>query len=509
MYEKNRKSVLKHLDFMILDLIFAELSYLLAFVFRFKIDGLWQTLGDSGFDSDYRHIIWIIAVLHLAIIFIAEPYSDILRRGGAQEGRKVLVYNLYMLAGLVMFLFAEHSSILYSRIVIFMLPLINFMFMWVGRECYKNILRKHINKAAKQECMLLIAPRNKIDGILERYYAERISTSKFVGIVLIDEEKVGEYGNPALREAVATVEEGAEAYIDSKRKNETFWGIPIVGFHEDIYEYARTHVVDEVMLYSESEAANEIVETFVSMGITVHMCLESLVDFAKVTMNHVNGIPVITTYSNAVYPRQMFMKRCIDILAGLVGSVITIILTIFVAPMIWIADPGPVFFRQKRVGRNGRTFTIWKFRTMCVNADAMKAELLEQNEVKTGGMFKMEKDPRIIGINKRFSVGAFLRDTSIDEFPQFFNILSGSMSLVGTRPPTMDEYEQYQLHHKGRLAIKPGLTGMWQVCGRSKIADFEKVVKLDKYYIDHFSIGFDIKIILRTIKVVLKREGAK
>ncbi|MBO5561173.1 MAG: sugar transferase, partial [Firmicutes bacterium] len=170
----------------------------------------------------------------------------------------------------------------------------------------------------------------------------------------------------------------------------------------------------------------------------------------------------------------------------------------------YIASPGPIFFSQQRVGKNGKLFKIYKFRSMYMDAEERKKELMEQNKVKDGMMFKMDKDPRIIK-----GIGHVIRDLSIDEFPQFWNVLKGDMSLVGTRPPTLDEWEKYELHHRKRLAIKPGLTGMWQVSGRSNITDFEEIVKLDTQYIEEWSISLDIIIILKTILVVLKKEGSQ
>jgi lipopolysaccharide/colanic/teichoic acid biosynthesis glycosyltransferase len=163
---------------------------------------------------------------------------------------------------------------------------------------------------------------------------------------------------------------------------------------------------------------------------------------------------------------------------------------------------GPVFFSQTRIGKNGRRFKIWKFRSMYVDAEKRKKELESQNEVK-GLMFKMENDPRIT------KVGHFIRRTSIDETPQFLNILVGDMSLVGTRPPTEDEFEQYNGYYRRRMSITPGLTGMWQVSGRSDIQDFDEIVKLDLEYIDNWSILLDIKILFKTVLAVLGRKGSK
>ena len=185
--------------------------------------------------------------------------------------------------------------------------------------------------------------------------------------------------------------------------------------------------------------------------------------------------------------------------------------SLFVAPAIYIKSPGPIFFSQYRVGKNGRKFKIYKFRSMYMDAEERKKELMKQNRVSDGLMFKMENDPRVIGSEKGpgKGIGNFIRDYSLDEFPQFWNVLKGDMSLVGTRPPTVDEWKQYEPYHRGRLAVKPGLTGMWQVSGRSDITDFEEVVKLDMEYVKNWNIGMDIKILLKTVGVVLKGSGSK
>ena len=196
------------------------------------------------------------------------------------------------------------------------------------------------------------------------------------------------------------------------------------------------------------------------------------------------------------------LKRAMDILGALVGSLITIVLYPFIALAIKVESKGPVLFKQKRVGRNGRVFFIYKFRSMYMDAEERKKELQAQNEM-SGLMFKMDNDPRIT------KVGAFLRKTSLDELPQFFNILKGDMSLVGTRPPTVDEYERYNFHYKRRLSMTPGLTGMWQVSGRSEITDFDDVVRYDLEYIDNWSLTLDMKILFQTIGVVLLRKGSK
>lgn len=211
---------------------------------------------------------------------------------------------------------------------------------------------------------------------------------------------------------------------------------------------------------------------------------------------------------------QLVMKRLLDIAGGLVGCVLTIIICIFIGPAIFIASPGPVFFTQERVGKDGKRFKMYKFRSMYQDAEERKAELMKDNKFEDGKMFKLDFDPRVIGNRllpdgtHKTGIGDFIRRTSLDEFPQFFNVLKGDMSLVGTRPPLPSETALYEPHHWVRLTVKPGITGMWQISGRSGITDFEEVVKLDKEYIDNWNIGKDIKILFKTILVVFGRCGS-
>ena len=203
-----------------------------------------------------------------------------------------------------------------------------------------------------------------------------------------------------------------------------------------------------------------------------------------------------------------------DIAGGLVGCLITGILCIFLGPLIYLSSPGPIFFGQERVGKNGKTFKMYKFRSMYMDAEARKAELMKENKLADGKMFKMDFDPRVIGNkifpdgSKKTGIGDFIRRTSLDEFPQFFNVLKGDMSVVGTRPPLPSETSLYELHHRARLAIKPGITGMWQVSGRSNITDFEEVVRLDREYIENWNIEMDLKILFKTVLVVLLKKGS-
>ncbi|NER79355.1 MAG: sugar transferase [Leptolyngbya sp. SIO1D8] len=193
------------------------------------------------------------------------------------------------------------------------------------------------------------------------------------------------------------------------------------------------------------------------------------------------------------------IKRGIDILGSLIGLLILAIIFVPTAIAIKLDSPGPILYSQERRGLHGHPFQIWKFRSMVRNADRLRN--LVENEAQ-GQIFKNAKDPRIT------RVGRFLRRTSLDEFPQFWNVLKGDMSLVGTRPPTSEEVERYASHHWQRLNVKPGLTGEWQVNGRSSIKDFEEIVKLDLHYQQMWSPLYDLQLIIKTVKHLLWRPDA-
>ena len=247
--------------------------------------------------------------------------------------------------------------------------------------------------------------------------------------------------------------------------------------------------MDEALFSIPTELAlpDKMIKNFGIMGITIHIKLARVADdSSNQIVEKLEGYTVLSTSINMVSAGQLIFKRTMDICGGLVGMLLTGIIFIFVAPIIYIKSPGPIFFKQVRIGKNGKKFNIYKFRSMYMDAEERKKELMAQNDIKDGMMFKMDNDPRIIK-----GIGNFIRDYSLDEFPQFWNVLKGDMSLVGTRPPTVDEWEKYEMHHRSRLAFKPGLTGMWQVSGRSNITDFEEVVRLDTEYIKKWSPGLD------------------
>ncbi|MBN1758889.1 MAG: sugar transferase [Chitinispirillaceae bacterium] len=233
----------------------------------------------------------------------------------------------------------------------------------------------------------------------------------------------------------------------------------------------------------------------------VFLNLSGATSFARWEYHRFMDRATLISHTVELDPDQVIFKRIFDILGGLVGLAILIALYPFLAVAIKLTSRGPILFRQVRVGKNGKRFVIYKFRSMFMNAEERKKELMVKNELK-GAVFKMKNDPRVT------LIGRFMRKFSLDEFPQMVNVLKGEMSLVGTRPPTPDEVANYQKWHHRRISIRPGLTGLWQVSGRNRITTFDDIVKLDLTYIDNWSIWLDLKIILKTFIVLFQRDTA-
>ena len=301
----------------------------------------------------------------------------------------------------------------------------------------------------------------------------------------------------------------------------TGWCSRFISKLDDAADYICREWIDSV--YIDAPLTNEkiisLMDDCAQMAVPTHYHVPNMSrNGVKRFSEKIGGTTVLTTSISYATPVQLVMKRCFDIVAGLVGSFFALLIIAIIGPMIKKASPGPILFKQERIGRNGKRFNMYKIRSMYMDAEDRKKELMEQNRVKDGMMFKMDFDPRIIGNKvlpdgtKKTGIGEFIRKTSLDEFPQFFCVLRGTMSTIGTRPPTIDEYLKYKYHHRARLAIKPGITagitGMWQVSGRSEITDFEEVVRLDTSYIVNWSPGLDLKILFKTLTVPFTGKGA-
>lgn len=469
MYQKQTGSIVKHLDFLILDCFVLECAYILAFILRNGIRNPFE-------ESTYRITAVLLLLVQFLVVVFREYYTNILRRGYLQELRSVLQQNVLVMLITVAFMFITQLTVVFSRQVFIVMWLLSLLGMYGERLIWKDVIRKKLRTSVERSHMLVISERNKIPGYVQALGQEKYQSFKIWGVVICKEDA----------------------------KGEIIAGIPVVADWDEMFEYAKREVVDEVFLEVDMDDATKqkIIDNFLTMGITVHINLDLVqTQLPNKVVEKIGNCSVLTTTIKTATAYQIFMKRMMDICGSLFGLIGTGILFIFLAPVIKLQSPGPVFFSQTRVGRNGRRFKIYKFRSMYMDAEERKKELMDQNKM-SGLMFKMDNDPRI------FPVGRIIRKLSLDEFPQFWNVFKGDMSLVGTRPPTVDEFEQYEAHHKVRLAIKPGLTGMWQVSGRSNITDFEEVVALDNKYIAEWNLRLDIKIIWKTVLVVLGNQGA-
>lgn len=481
MYEKKNKSWLKHLDFMILDILCLQLSFILAYQIRFGI-------GNPYKNKEYLNLAIVYLLIDFCVAVLFGSFKNVLKRGWYKEFTCVL-RHVFLVEGMALFyLFSTQKGDIYSRISFYMMVLLYLCITYLARSLWKRKLRKRGLRGARRS-LVVIAPEAKLAECIENICHTSCNTCSFVG-------------------AVAS---------DAPLKGETIREIPVVADLEDVIGYICREWVDEVFLWGlEEDCLSGLTSQLDRMGVVTHVGIARAggIGERKQQIERLGNYTVLTTSLNYATPTQLSLKRLMDIAGGLAGCLVTLLLAVLIGPAIYIASPGPIFFTQERVGRNGRRFKIHKFRTMYLDAEERKKELQEQNRIGDGRMFKLDYDPRIIGNRRREDgsiregLGSFLRRTSLDEFPQMLNILMGEMSLVGTRPPTVDEWERYEPHHRARLSFRPGLTGLWQVSGRSNITDFEEVVKLDLKYIDEWSIGLDVKILLKTIGVVLDSDGA-
>lgn len=435
------------------------LSYLIATYIRYN------DKRDYG-DKTLHYMICVIFLLFCVIYtFLADWNRDFIMRGYVMEFLSVVRFVAIMLfVSIVVVYFLSWADIL-SRFVILHFTWMDVLFTYLMRLAFKVALRKHISSENNVIRVVVIAERDMMDGTLARF-----------------SESKGNFGYKVIASYCA--EDGLQ----------------------DLTGKLITDPFDEVFINTPNIPQGQLQDLilgFEEMGVTTHYNLE-LPSIGKATTQ----VGEFMDYSVLTYSmfrssyKRLFIKRVVDIIGAIVGLIITGIITVFLAPAIKLDSPGPVFFSQTRVGKNGRRFKIYKFRSMYIDAEERKKELEAQNEMK-GLMFKMENDPRVT------KVGAFIRKTSLDEFPQFLNVIKGEMSLVGTRPPTEAEFEQYNEHYRRRLSMTPGLTGLWQISGRSDIEDFDEVVKLDLKYIDNWSLTEDFMILIKTVGVVLFGRGAK
>lgn len=475
MYRKASIGWQKHIDFVIWDAVCLQVAYCLACL-------IWQGVFLPFENPMYRNMIFIFFLSQVFVTLFDDSFKNIMKREYLEEFKATFRHVVLVILITTFYLFSTQEAQAYSRGTMLLTGELFFLLTYFARCQWKKFLRR---QGKWRERSLLV-----------------VTTSEMAQEVIVQLRK-SDYNGIRIRGLALMDEEGTLTETEVE-------GIPVVVGRTGVANYVCQEWVDEVLitLPKEMPLPEELYQDLVEMGITVHLRIQRAMHLEgqKQSVEKLGPYTVLSSSVNMLSQRQVFCKRLVDICGGIVGCLITGLLTLIIGPIIYIKSPGPIFYSQERVGRNGRTFRLYKFRSMYPDADARKKELMEQNQVKDGLMFKMKDDPRIIGGSR--GIGGFIRKYSLDEFPQFWNVLKGDMSLVGTRPPTLEEWEKYDLSHRVRLAAKPGITGMWQVSGRSEITDFDEVVKLDKSYILNWSMALDIMILFKTVAMVFRGDGA-
>ncbi len=482
MYRKDSERWLKHIDFIVLDMICLQLAYVLAYA-----------ISGYGFNPYaiiiYRNMAVFLELADLIVIFAYGTMKSDLKRGYYRDFVVTVKHSVMVGALAVLYLFMLQQGQKFSRLALILTIVIYLLLTYLVRELWKKFLRKKMEDGGERK-LLIITSEDAAEQVVVNMKENNYARYTLAGVAVIDADWTGKKVH----------------------------GVPVVANEETAAMYVCQEWIDEVLIVISEVLPypSELIEQLTETGVTIHLNLAKITNVPgkKQFVEKVGNYTVLTTSINYASSKQLMLKRLMDIAGGLVGCILTGIICVFVGPAIYIASPGPIFFAQERVGKNGKKFKMYKFRSMYMDAEERKAELMKDNKLGDGKMFKLDFDPRVIG-NKilpdgthKTGIGDFIRRTSLDEFPQFFNVLRGDMSIIGTRPPLISETNLYELHHRARLAIKPGITGMWQVSGRSDITDFEEVVRLDKEYIKNWNIGLDIKILFKTILVVFKKDGS-
>ena len=418
----------------------------------------------------------ILLLLALGYNFVNSQNRYLFARGYLIELKEVIVYNIYLLCGLVLIAFFWKKLETTSRLLTSYFFCFNIVVMYLSRVLVKVLLRRMYNDDPKKTKGILMVVEKGQETLLDTFRSGL--TYNVIGTLIVDQDQVT--GTVDGNEISCTLDKLVNTVV--------------------------TYQIDDVVFKLPGQgqkALFELITDFEDMGANCHYALDVPTGARGNATMEMFGEMFMATYTLRTQSAwQLVMKRVMDICGAVVGLILCGIISIFLIPAIKLDSPGPAIFSQIRIGKNGRRFKFYKFRSMYIDAEERKKELMKKNEMD-GLMFKMEDDPRIT------KVGKFIRKTSLDEFPQFWNVLVGDMSLVGTRPPTEDEFNKYNGHYKRRLMMTPGITGLWQVSGRSSITDFDEVVKLDLEYIDNWSLLGDIKILFKTVYSVIKRDGAE
>ena len=474
------------------------ISFLIAYLSRF---------GWDPSDVAFRHLkdstVFLYLLLSFLIVFTFYRYNPITaKRGILRHIKAAFLTNIFMAIIFSTIVYTTHISDSIPRLFFGTFFSINFSISFSCLFLIHLIKRQYLEHHTKKT--IIITDNSSLEKAVYDIQKLNSEDCEIIGITSLSGKQADRFYKVKILSSNLKTQPSKDT--DSSSKNPALESIKLKELSLSTLEYVKRHQVD-LVIFSVNHIARKkiehLIEAFSEMGIDSLITIDSFaIETLETKLEDFGTTNVIRLSPRLFTDGELLLKRLMDIAGALVGCFICLIFGLIVAPLIFLEDPGPIIFKQKRVGRNGKYFYIYKFRSMYQDAEAKLQTLKDQNEMQ-GFMFKMKNDPRIT------KVGKFLRKTSIDELPQFFNVLEGSMSLIGTRPPTVNEYQQYSAHHKRRISIKPGITGLWQVSGRSEITDFEEIVRLDCFYIDHWSITGDIKILLKTFAAVFTGKGSE
>ena len=477
MYKIAIRGWLKHYDFILLDMLSLFIALESAYVFTAYV-------GLPFTDPHRTSFTVTLIMIDLTVIIAFDALKDVLTRGYMTEIYRTVSHCLLLLSFAFMAVAVRNADVIYPRVMQIWTGVFYFLLSYSSRMIWKRVLHRRSKNKEPKRTILIVTESDYAPEILKRMEQYSFMRFNLAGLVLADRDA----------------------------KGETVRGVPVVANLDDAADFICRNWVDDVFFFhaSPENQTQELMEQCRQMALTIHVYVAIQgVDERKQMINYLAGYEVLTANMNLMDPGDAFLKRSFDVVVGLFGSACALLLLIILGPFIYAASPGPLIFCQERIGENGRKFKMYKIRSMYPDAEERKKAFEKQNSHADGMMFKMDFDPRVIGNRilpdgrQKKGIGAFIRDTSLDEFPQFFNVLKGDMSVVGTRPPTPDEWAKYQYRHRARMSIQPGLTGLWQIQPDKDNMSFEDIVKLDTEYIAHWGIVTDMRIVAATARKVI------
>ena len=460
MYRKKGRGWTKHIDFMLIDIACIVIAFFISYVIRFGFNNPYV-------DKDYRILGVAFLLIDFFVEIMADSFKNVLKRGYLDEFISTCKHAVLVFLVTALFLFTTQMADIYSRLSFYIMFPIYVTITYVARLALKSFLKKK-GFGASRKSLFVIAPDAMLRDTLRTVEKSCIGYTKIVA-----------------------------ASLDTDMKGKTICGIPIVANHDGIVDYACDEWVDEVLIppCSEDEYPEKMADIFLEMGIAVHtgIAKNGTAQGGYKQIEKIGDYTVVTSSVNYANTSALLVKRGMDIVGGLVGCLFTLIIMIFVGPAIYIASPGPIFFSQERIGRNGRKFKMYKFRSMYTDAESR------------GAQWAQDEDPRVTPFGK------VMRKTRLDEIPQFWNVFKGDMSLIGPRPERPAFCEEFEKRIHGwhyRTMVRPGISGLAQVTGGYDLLPSEKVM-FDLQYIKTRNIKMDVVIMLKTLGVVSTGDGAR